>query len=226
MSHLVSAALHNGIRFLLSPLPARLWALLTRSFPLQETYGLTMFRTKDNSRFRFSLFAGSVECPCEEISKPLDPATVPFGSSLTASLACCVITTFIKSLRLLTMPRTLAPHCFEACSYVLASRFGRPWDGWDTLSEGFRRFVTLPPYLLGYCRWDGRSGHCEWAEPDNLSYSFMSHSRRNIWSYPHPQPPLPEFPRYARRERGPSVADQFASPRFRRRMVYEWGAKS
>ena len=78
MSHLVSAALHNGIRFLLSPLPARLWALLTRSFPLQETYRLTMFRTKDNSRFRFSLFAGSVECPCEEISKPLDLATVPF----------------------------------------------------------------------------------------------------------------------------------------------------
>jgi len=34
-----------------------------------------------------------------------------------------------------------------------------------TLSEGFQRFVTEPPNLLGYCRWDGRSGRV--ATPDN-----------------------------------------------------------
>ena len=26
-----------------------------------------------------------------------------------------------------------------------------------TLSEGFRRVVTFPPYLVGYVRWDERS---------------------------------------------------------------------
>ena len=40
-----------------------------------------------------------------------------------------------------------------------------------TLSEGFQRFVTEPLNLLGYCRWDGRSGHV--ATPDNHRNSLQ-----------------------------------------------------
>jgi hypothetical protein len=40
------------------------------------------------------------------------------------------------------------------------------------LSEGAsRRFVAEPPDLLGYCRWDGRSGHV--TTPDNLRVDFQ-----------------------------------------------------
>ena len=48
------------------------------------------------------------------------------------------------------MPSTLAPHRVEARSCARASRFGRPPERWDTLSEGFPRLVTSPQFLVGY----------------------------------------------------------------------------
>jgi len=38
-----------------------------------------------------------------------------------------------------------------------------------TLSEGFRRLVTSPPYLLGYCRWDNRSDQKQNVSSDSRS---------------------------------------------------------
>ena len=178
MSHPVSARLQSGVCFLLRPLPAPLRALLTHRFPSLEGVGrgtgLPCSSRKTKCRFRFSLSAGNVVCPCEGIRQPPDPLLCRFGSSLSASLACSYITTFSESLRALTMPTTLAPHCVRASSYILHSRFECPEMGGIRCPRAIRRFVTLPPYLVGYCRWDGRSGHSKGGEPDNLSCGFMS----------------------------------------------------
>lgn len=168
MLHSLSAPLQSGVRFLLPPLPPRPEALLTRGFPREEktfprkrkACGLTVFRRKD------TLGLGSL-CPpavfvahARRYDSPLTRC-VAFWRKPDSLFGLFYITAFIESSRLLTMPSTLAPDCREAGSGVLSSQFGRPTVGRDTLSEGFRRFVALPPYLVGYCRWDGRSNHSE-----------------------------------------------------------------
>jgi hypothetical protein len=45
-----------------------------------------------------------------------------------------------------------------------------------TLSEGFQRFVTEPLNLLGYCRWDGRSGHVANAGQSSEQLAGRTHS--------------------------------------------------
>src|ERR1700738_3356469 len=51
--------------------------------------------------------------------------------------------------------------------------FGARCDGGIHCSRAFRRFVSDPPYLVGYCRWDGRSGRM--TPPDNHTHDFTSH---------------------------------------------------
>jgi len=52
---------------------------------------------------------------------------------------------------------------------------------WDTLSEGFRRIVASPPYLVGYMRWDARSDHTPPCQTI-ISTAYRSHSSRCIKS--------------------------------------------
>src|ERR1700757_4205513 len=51
--------------------------------------------------------------------------------------------------------------------------FGARCDGGIHCPRAFRRFVSDPPYLVGYCRWDGRSGRM--TPPDNHTHDFTSH---------------------------------------------------
>src|ERR1700730_11927593 len=51
--------------------------------------------------------------------------------------------------------------------------FGARCDGGIHCSRAFRRFVSDPPSLVGYCRWDGRSGRM--TPPDNHTHDFTSH---------------------------------------------------
>jgi hypothetical protein len=37
-----------------------------------------------------------------------------------------------------------------------------------TLSEGFRRVVAFPPYLVGYMRWDAWSDRCSSTSNNHL----------------------------------------------------------
>ncbi|MDQ3688395.1 MAG: hypothetical protein M3430_22770, partial [Acidobacteriota bacterium] len=61
--------------------------ILRFAFPDGENYGLTVFRTTDDKWVRLSLSAGGVLVSMtEETSAPV-PATLPFGSSLSAPLA-------------------------------------------------------------------------------------------------------------------------------------------
>lgn len=84
----LSVSLRDGLRFLHLPVPAPLSAFLTGGFPLQEGYGLTMFRlgTRDglgalSSPVAFGAHDREDKSPCTRY--------MPFGASLSASLACC-----------------------------------------------------------------------------------------------------------------------------------------
>ena len=78
------------------------------------------------------------------------PAALPFWLRPRSILGRSLITTFIESSHLLAMPSTLAPHRLMLADTSLPHGQDAPEVGRDTLSEGFRRFVALPPYLLGY----------------------------------------------------------------------------
>src|SRR5277367_5306757 len=51
--------------------------------------------------------------------------------------------------------------------------FGVRGNGGIHCPRAFRRVVSNPPYLVGYCRWDGRSGRM--TPPDNHTHDFTSH---------------------------------------------------
>jgi hypothetical protein len=99
----------------------------------------------------------------EHPSQPhLEPDSI-FGSFILDD-------TFRGSLTL-TMPSTLAPIRLDAGRHTVPSRFWYPSeDGRIHCPRAFRRLVAEPPYLVGYCRWDGRSGRM--TPPDNHTYDF------------------------------------------------------
>ncbi len=80
----------------------------------------------------------------------------------------CILTIPIK-------PRSAPPY---AGRYIVASRFRCQPCGCGTLSEGFRRVVAFPPYLVGYVRWDARSGRrsCQTI----MFNSFRSHCAEKV----------------------------------------------
>jgi hypothetical protein len=59
---------------------------------------------------------------------------------------------------MLTIRPTLAPiTALMLAGAPLPRGSGATLASAGTLSEGFRRVVTFPPYLVGYVRWDERS---------------------------------------------------------------------
>jgi hypothetical protein len=70
------------------------------------------------------------------------------------------------------MPSTLAPIRLDAGRSAVRSRvFEHPsFDGRIHCLRAFRRPVAGPPYLVGYCRWDGRPGRM--TPPDNHTCDF------------------------------------------------------
>src|ERR1700738_4086498 len=66
--------------------------------------------------------------------------------------------------------------------------FGARCDGGIHCSRAFRRFVSDPPYLVGYCRWDGRSGRM--TPPDNYTHAFTAHPFVEVVDRDQAAPPL------------------------------------
>src|SRR5271170_1228444 len=66
--------------------------------------------------------------------------------------------------------------------------FGVRGNGGIHCPRAFRRVVSNPPYLVGYCRWDGRSGRM--TPPDNHTHDFTSHPLIKIVDWHKATPPL------------------------------------
>src|ERR1700756_1687021 len=69
--------------------------------------------------------------------------------------------------------------------------FGARRDGGIHCPRAFRRLVSDPPYLVGYCRWDGRSGRM--TPPDNHTHDFTSHPFVKVFDGDKAAPPLEGF---------------------------------
>ena len=109
-----------------------------------------MFRTRRQDGLG-SLFPPGVLCAHDRgTSETLYPL-VAFWLKPVSIFGLLTITTFNESSLMLAMPSTLAPIRLmlagtaspHGCVPVLHRRIH--------CSEGFRRFVTLPPYPVGYC---------------------------------------------------------------------------
>lgn len=85
----LSVSLRDGLRFLHPPVPAPLSAFLTVGFPLQEGYGLTMFHLGDHDGLG-ALSSPVAFCGAHDREDKSPCARyMPFGASLSASLAWC-----------------------------------------------------------------------------------------------------------------------------------------
>ena len=136
-----------------TPIPAPPLVGLTASLPClrKGRYGLTTFHKvdTDGEGALYSPVAWRVHD--REVDNPCTLLRCPFGSSLSASLACCVFTAFIKSLHVFTIP-SIQPHLrlmLAGTPFPHGSGASRVTVG--PLSEGFGQRVTLLPYLVGYC---------------------------------------------------------------------------
>lgn len=85
----LSLPLRDGLCFLPHPLPASPSVGLTALLPQRGTLRAYRVPLEGPDRFRFSLCADGVLCPCQGTEEPLDPPYCLFGASLTASSACC-----------------------------------------------------------------------------------------------------------------------------------------
>src|SRR6476660_5293976 len=71
------------------------------------------------------------------------------------------------------MPSTLAPTHLDAGRHAVLSRFRHPsCDGGCIVQGLLDGPLPGPPYLVGYCRWDGRFGRM--TPPNNHTCDFMS----------------------------------------------------
>ena len=79
------------------------------------------------------------------------PAPVPFGASLSASLAWSLITTFIESSHVFTIPSIQPRLRLMLAETPSPHGSGASQETVGTVSEGSARVVTFPHILVGYC---------------------------------------------------------------------------
>ena len=120
MAQPLSGRLQTSLRFLPPPLPAAPSASLTSRFPLRGDDGLTTFRRCARVG-RSQLFAGGAS------SAPRDcgdrgPDHRPFGSSVSASCACCQLRRLTLLHGKLTRPADPAPDRRVMLAVVASAR--------------------------------------------------------------------------------------------------------
>ena len=127
------------------------------------------------------LVLSTVRCFCvvqkqKGVADAMIEAKLPLGyppNPILVARSVLLTVTAQESARLFTLP-SIQPHLrlmladtlFPHGSSVSLAAVG-------PLSEGFRRRVAVPPFFVGYCRWDGRSGRKD-VPPDNHSSNFTS----------------------------------------------------
>jgi len=87
MAQPLSLPLQQSLRFFYFLIPAGLSVYLTVHFPPWESYGLTLFREMDIKWVRLLLYTDGI-CLRKRDSETHLPCHTPFGSSLSAPLAC------------------------------------------------------------------------------------------------------------------------------------------
>lgn len=121
--------------------------------PDGREYGLTAFRVNDSWKVRCRLFPGGGCCPCSGTRAIQRPPHAPFGSCLSASLACCQFTRFIigsRTFTLLPQPRPL-PRDAGSFARPCGVRFTHLGSGYivrmasDMAVAGHARTRRLPP---------------------------------------------------------------------------------
>jgi len=99
------------------------------------------------------------------------PAPVPFWLKPLSILGLLLITTFIESSRVFTIP-SIQPRLrlmLADTPFPRGSGASRVTVG--TVSAGSVRVVTFPHICVGYCWWNNRSGHYV---PDNQPCDLVS----------------------------------------------------
>lgn len=108
-AHRLSSPLQPGIRLLHDPLPAPSTAFLAVCLPRRRRYGLTMFRVWDTRGLGSAFLPTIISVRVSPSGKGVTDR-VPFWLKPDSAFGLFLITTFISSLLMLTMPRSLAPY--------------------------------------------------------------------------------------------------------------------
>ncbi len=83
----LSDPLQTGVRLLRYPVPASPWARLAARFPVREGYGLTVLHPSNISGLD-PAFPSVALSSARRHSAGRHPSHIPFGPSLSATLAC------------------------------------------------------------------------------------------------------------------------------------------
>src|SRR4051812_5468734 len=111
---LYPSPLQTGFRFLPHPFPAASSAFFTVRLPVRERHRGYFVHLFDRSGVRSCLSAGGAPSATEDVAAPV-PDHIPFGPSLTASLACF----FLRLLSALPLIYPL-PDCWPPTAVMLA----------------------------------------------------------------------------------------------------------
>jgi hypothetical protein len=133
----LSARLQSGIRFFRLPLPAPPWIYLAVDLAVPfATAGIRAYRVpcKRHWKVRWRLFPGGI-CVFAPADYRPKSTHVPFGSCLSASLACSPMTRFITASHVFTLLPSLAP-----CRMMLAA---------SSCPHGFDFILSKSGYLVG-----------------------------------------------------------------------------
>ena len=146
----VSVPLQDGLRFFPPPYPPRRWSALRPSslhrsetgFPRSTRLTVTG-EVLSIRRERCVSMTGYYRDPV--------PAPVPFWLKPDSIFGLVLITTFIESSHVFTIPPIQPPLRLMLADTPFPHGSGASRVTVGTVSEGIRQRVTLLPYLVGYC---------------------------------------------------------------------------
>ena len=135
-----------------TPIPAPPLVSLTAFLPSKkERYGLTTFHKVDKNGLGALYSPVALRVHDREVDNPCTLLRCPFGSSLSASLACC-LSRRVSSVHLCSPYHPSWSHLRLMLAETPFPRgLGASRVTVGPLSEGFGQRVTLLPYLVGYC---------------------------------------------------------------------------
>ena len=142
----------TGQHSLFHPIPAPPLVSLTAFLPFkQERYGLTTFHKVDKNGGGALYSPVALRVHDREVDNPVPCYSALFGSSLSASLACC-LSRRLSRVHMCSPYHPSRPHFRPMLADTpFPHGSGASHVTVGPLFEGFGQRVTLLPYLVGYC---------------------------------------------------------------------------